>query len=525
MKKITKLWIGTLAFVFLFYNQDMGVNVALIALLIWLLLSAKPINTGQKKRFWLLSACTFITAVSFAWYGDAFSFFALVLSLLVLGLQSQYPRINIVLYPFLWFINYATFIFRFFSFKYWLPKRISGNDFFKKMLAFVLIPGFIVLVFTLIYTSGSDIFYSFFQNIPFDFNFFQIVFLGCLGFFLFFNLWFVFIPKMMIKLNGQLGADFTAGKQVQLQPTFSFLEINFERKSGEISLILLNILLMFFIVTYNYEQFFSTAGKAILSSEVHQRVAVIIFSIVLAIGVIMFYFKSTFNFDEKASLLKKLTYLWIILNSLLIISAFIKNTEYVSALGLTYKRIGVYIFLCLSLTGLFITYFKIHYRKTNVFLMNRMAAIFFFTFIITSCINFSWIVTKYNIAFQKTGDVEYLRSLEFNKQILFNAYKNNPDWQPYFENRKEWIKQERAKSFLSSHIYFWSLQLENKTDAVTSINNDALQMLSGKNCLAFVCRFRDNKITEHWGFNEESEMAKAMMEMQNKMNGADKMKK
>lgn len=459
MKKITKLWIGTLTFVFLFYNQDIGINASLIGLLVWFLLSQKPIKPGNKKEFRFLSACIFLSALSFAWYGDAFSFFAMFLSVIVLGFQSQYPKINIILYPFLWFLNYAGFIFKFFSFKYWLPKRIAGNNFFKKFLALVAIPSFFVIIFIAVYTRGSDTFYSFFQNIPFDFNFFQIVFLGCFGFFLFFNVWYVFIPKVFIKMNSQLGVNFSTGKQINLKPTFSFLEIDFERKSGEISLILLNILLIFFIITYNYEQFFSIAKTATLSAEIHQRVATIIFSIIMAIGVIMFYFKSSFNFDKKAGLLKKLSYVWIILNALLIVSAFIKNTEYVSVLGLTFKRIGVFIFLALSMVGLFITYLKLHFRKTNIFLLNRMLRIFFVTFIITSCINFSWIVTKYNIAFHKNDDIEYLKDLNFNKQILYNNYKNNPTWQSYFDNQKAIIKWQKSKGILSWNLYFQSLKI------------------------------------------------------------------
>jgi len=460
MKKITKLWIGTLAFVFLFYNQDVALNAALVALLIWFLLYQKPIKPKNKKEFWLLSSAIFLSSISFAWYGDAFSFFAMFISVLVLGFQSQYPKINIVLYPFLWFLNYATFIFKFFSFKYWLPKRIAGNNFFKKFLALVAIPSFFVIIFIAVYTSGSDTFYSFFQNISLDFNFIQIIFLSCLGFFLFFNVWFVFIPKVFIKVNNQLSVNFSMGKQINLKPTFSFLEMDFERRSGEISLILLNILLVFFIITYNYEQFFSTATTATLSNEIHQRVATIIFSIIMAIGVIMFYFKSSFNFDRKAGLLKKLSYVWIVLNALLIISAFIKNAEYVSVLGLTFKRIGVFIFLTLSLTGLFITYLKLHFLKTNIFLLNRMLCIFFVTFIIASCINFSWIVTKYNIAFHKNDDIEYLKSLDYNKQILYNNYKNNPAWQSYFDDQKQDIKWQKSKGILSSHLYFESLKIK-----------------------------------------------------------------
>jgi hypothetical protein len=32
-------------------------------------------------------------------------------SIIVLGFESQYPRINIMLYPFLWFLNYFQILF------------------------------------------------------------------------------------------------------------------------------------------------------------------------------------------------------------------------------------------------------------------------------------------------------------------------------------------------------------------------------------------------------------------------------
>ena len=111
MKKITKLCIATLTFVFLFYNQDIGVNAALIALLIWFLLYQKPIKPGNKKEFWLLSSAIFLSSVSFAWYGDAFSFFAMFISVIVLGFQSQYPKINVVLYPFFMASELCSFYF------------------------------------------------------------------------------------------------------------------------------------------------------------------------------------------------------------------------------------------------------------------------------------------------------------------------------------------------------------------------------------------------------------------------------
>ena len=57
----------------------------------------------------------------------------------------------------------------------------------------------------------------------------------------------------------------------------------------------------------------------------------------MAIGVIMFYFKGSFNFDTK-QIFENFGKIWVFLNAVLVISAFAKNSEYVLNLGLTYKK-------------------------------------------------------------------------------------------------------------------------------------------------------------------------------------------
>ena len=52
--------------------------------------------------------------------------------------------------------------------------------------------------------------------------------------------------------------------------------------------------------------------------------------------------------------------------------------------------------------------------------------------------------------------------------------------------------------------------------------------MNGKNLVvSFVdlLKFKDNKITEHWGFTDDMTVSKEMMEMQSKMNSGDKKKK
>ena len=128
--------------------------------------------------------------------------------------------------------------------------------------------------------------------------------------------------------------------------------------------------MVFFIITYNYEQFYESVKSPVkLSAETHERVNAVIMSIIMSIVVIMFYFKSSFNFDPKAGLLKILAKVWIVLNAVLIISTMIKNSEYIINYGFTYKRLGVYAFLILALIGLVTTFIKIQKQKRNIFLI------------------------------------------------------------------------------------------------------------------------------------------------------------
>lgn len=451
MKKHTKLCLGTIVFVVLFYQERPALNACLFAgvILAMLLISAKHKSIKTK---WL-SVCVVLSALSFAWYGDPYSFGALLFSLLAIGLSVQYRNLNIILYPVTGLINLLTFPFRIFFFKYWLPQK-QYSIIWKKWIAVGLIPAVFVTLFICIYTSGSDHFSDFFHQFTFNFDIMEVLLLTCFGFFLMFNYWFIFIPREIIKIDQKLKDNFSDREQSTANPCFIFSDIDLERKSGEISLILLNILLLVFIITYNYEQFFTSPSSERLSDEIHQRIITIIGSIAMAIGVIMFYFKSTFNFDTRAGLLKFLTISWIILNGLLICSAITKNGEYILNYGLTFKRIGVFIFLALSLTGLYLTYLKLKNQKTNSFLVNRMGGVFFITFIVLSPVNFSWIVTRYNITFHKNDDITYLQSLDYNKQLLWNTYKNNPSWKNYFMKQKKQIQTEKEQNPLSTRLYY-----------------------------------------------------------------------
>ena len=268
--------------------------------------------------------------------------------------------------------------------------------------------------------------------------------------------------KYFLRRNQFLQNDFSERvKNQKFKPFLEFLDLDSERKIGMLTFVLLNLLLLVFILVFNYEQFFQvdTDRLANLSADTHNRVNVVILSIVMAVLLLMLYFRSYFNFDDKSLLLKKLAKMWIILNSLLVLSAFIKNTEYIYHWGLTYKRLGVYAFLILSVIGLVFTYLKIEHRKTNYYLFNQMIWYFYGTLLLCSFVNWGYIGTFYNIKVQKVSDFDAVYEFDFNDSLLLEYY---PD-EIYFTYRFDYVKsQKKDERFLSKVLYYQFINLPDE---------------------------------------------------------------
>ncbi|MNX47545.1 hypothetical protein D3C86_781010 [compost metagenome] len=335
MKKYHLILACSLIFTLLFYNESVGVNLGIFGLLLTGLIYFFYRSRFTDHSYWALMIASILSCSAFAWYGDFVSFLALALSVIFLQFKTQETKLKIMqVFPLI-FINGIASLGRIFMFSQWLPKREIKNDFAKKLIAYFIIPIVFVGLFFMVYAFGSDHFSAIFTDYTLDLNIFQVVLIALLGFYISFTFWNYWLPEICYDKNPLLDNDFSNEIRVSNQKTFPFLDIDFERRSGEITLLLLNVLLLVFIATYNYEQFFEDIDKSKLSSATHERVNAVVFSIVMAVGVILFYFKGSFNFDEKAKRLKQLSKIWILLNGVLILSTIVKTSEYVSFFGLT----------------------------------------------------------------------------------------------------------------------------------------------------------------------------------------------
>ncbi|MCX8525955.1 DUF4173 domain-containing protein [Chryseobacterium formosus] len=456
MKTHHYIFLSTIAFIILFYNENVGLNLGILGVLYSVLTLFKTPEKNRSKTFLLLFATGILSSIAFAWFGDISSFLALTISLLLLSFRSKNRRLKSLFLVPVFVVNIFTFICRVFSFNEWFPKT-ENSGFWKKMVAFILIPFLFVAVFFGIYATGSDHFANVFNDFELDINLWQILCLGALGFFIAFNFFNFVVEKQIYQQNHVLDNEFKTESKIQKQ-TFSFLDLDSERMGGVISLVCLNVLLIFFIITYNYEQFYEVIKSPNqLSEETHERVNAVIMSIIMAIMVIMFYFKSTFNFDSKAGVLKTVAKIWLFLNAVLIISAMLKNTEYITNYGFTYKRLGVYAFLLLSLIGLILTFIKIQYKKKNAFLFNSMSWFFYGMVLVCSYINWGGIITSQNMKRSDFAVNYHLKSIWFSEKYLLKYAEEKKDLELKKEVLEQ-IKAEKSSTVLSKILYYETIQ-------------------------------------------------------------------
>lgn len=456
MKTHHYIFLTTVLFVILFYDKDLGLNFGILGILYAFLTFFKTAKKNKTRTFHVLTLTSILSSIAFAWYGDFPSFLAVVSSLLLLAYISRNRKMKILFLIPVFIVNCATSICRILNFDKWLPKK-NVPGLWQKIMAFVLIPLVLLSIFFGIYSIGSDHFAALFTDYELDVNLWQIFCLTILGFFIAFNYWNYAVERLIYKNNHFLDNDFQKEARTP-KSTYSFLDLDAERISGVVSFFSLNILLIFFIVTYNYEQFYEVSKTPIqLSEETHERVNAVILSIIMAILVIMFYFKSGFNFDPKAGLMKILAKIWIFLNAVLIVSAAVKNYEYIINYGFTYKRLGVFAFLLLSLIGLALTFIKIQKRKRNAFLFNTMIWYFYATILVCSYINWGGFITSENMKRKDFAVNYHFYSINFSERSLlkYAAKKNDPTLK---KNMQEKIKNEETKTFLSKILYYQTLK-------------------------------------------------------------------
>ncbi len=172
-----------------------------------------------------------------------------------------------------------------------------------------------------------------------------------------------------------------------------------EHQVAVLLIVSLNALLLFVnVLDVRYVWFnFQPLSSAELSNFVHEGTFVLIFSIFMAMAVLVYFFRDNLNFFFNNKTLKLLSLVWICQNAMLVFSVGMRNFHYINYYGLAYKRIGVVVFLLLTLIGLLLLWVKIRDRKTLYFLCHRNAWALYTVLVLSTFFNWDTLITRYNL--------------------------------------------------------------------------------------------------------------------------------
>lgn len=405
---------GTAAYSYLFYQQTAGINFLLFNIAVIILLAVKNRQMLSSGKWWWAAAMCLASSAAVFVNSSALSIIANICSLLLLSAFSV-NAVTSSVFSFL-FSLYSVLSSMVFviidavlrSQKVPVTDERKGKG--HRVLAVLIVLALGILFFVM-YKQSNPLFAENTKWINLDFiSFYWMVFtLG--GFLVAYGLLYhksiPDIERWENKLPNQNGTYVQEDILVKRYET--------ERFAGILLFVLLNLMLVL-LNAGDIQTLYFKGGlpKGVSHSDfVHNGVGVIILSIVVATGLIMFLFRKDYSAIRQSGPLKWLVYLWILQNLLMLSSTWLRNGIYIHDYNYTYRRIGVYVWLVLAAVGLVIAFIKIKNERSNWFLVKHNFAVWFTVLAASSLINWDLLITRYNIANKPLKDVDfhYLMSL------------------------------------------------------------------------------------------------------------------
>lgn len=444
---------ATTCYTLLFFQQAPGINHLLFSSVIIVCLSFQDTTEKKHWKFYLAAACCFLSGLSVTISGNALSIIANLASLGLLSGMAINPRSSV--FASLLFSGYSVISSAIYMIVDYLDRRMlrvnKENKRSLQRLLTIWIPLIIGTIFLLLYRSSNPVFRQFTNQLDLSFISFPWILFTLGGLILVYGL------MRHKSLDPLASFDREVSNQVnsEAKPLKIFgksLLLTEENLSGITLLATLNVLLL---VVNSLDLGYLFSGEIPVgmsySQFVHEGTGALIFSIIAAIGIILVYFRGELNFYDKNGSLKALAYTWVIQNILIVASTAYRNYLYIEEYSLSYKRIGVYVFLLMAFIGLISTLVKIANLKSNYYLMRFNSACFYGVLLLASFVTWDQFITNENIqrhkSLNKSLDSFYLLTL--SPAVLPTLIREEKTLKATLNN-KEKIRFDRK---LSGKIY------------------------------------------------------------------------
>ncbi|MFN3916349.1 MAG: DUF4173 domain-containing protein [Flavobacteriales bacterium] len=225
---------------------------------------------------------------------------------------------------------------------------------------------------------------------------------------------------------------------------WSFLTVGTEFFTAKWLFLMLNIIVL---VVNLGDVLFLIKGKILpggltYAEYVHDGVGALIFSICLAVLLIIYFFRKTERIIPKTLVI--LVVVFLFQNLMMLIFTAYRNTLYIEEFSITYKRLGVYLYLLMALSGILFTIYKLLNDKGLPWLVNKVDWAIFIPLAIFFIINWTPVITHYNITKSKGSlknvDWYYLIAIGPTNTLKLSSY------QSYFDEYSLYIFNLKTKN-------------------------------------------------------------------------------
>ncbi len=496
MKKYIIL-ITAIAFSYFFSNDGAGINLLIYtSIVLGGLYSTTPVKE-QSRTLTILSTLCIITSFAVFWHDSYNALLAYIICLIATIGCAKSPLLKSI------HISFVNALLKWVStIEYFVNERkaLQKTKFPYLNWNYIklsIIPLLIVCLFFLIYKGANATFdeyvSSFFDYISNHLHFIsykQVLFI---------------IPGLIIGLIFHYGRGLASITQWQLGSNTSLIRIRRdskirkfnklglrnENRSALLMLICVNLLLALVNsidivhVWFSYESNNWSAARH--ASTVHEGTYLLIFSILLSIGLLLYFFRANQNFYSKGKRIRVLALIWIVQNGILLISVALKNWHYVQNYQLAHNRVGVFIFLSATLFGLISLLIKIRYKKSFYFMAMSNSWCWMALLVAMSMVNWDNLIVRYNLTHSKPADLDIHFVLSCSDKTLgvlaeeyeklseaINSQPQQSDWH-HSENNyltlfhyrlKEFKKRKSEESWKS-----FSLAEQQALNNINKLNN------------------------------------------------------
>ena len=405
-KKTISIICLTILYSIFFYEQHVGINFLLFTLATIGCFYFQSKESFKNKWVVLLSFGAIFTASFAAIHGSNLSLWATIISLMVLPGVIMTQRSNV-------FIDFATTVVNIacspaFMILELVESSKKGKG--KSVLRFLkyLVPLVFIIAFFFIYRAMNPLFEKFTQEIA------EFISIG----WVFFTLGgFILVYSIYKQRRAEDVDNWEKNLLIRIDPSL----VKTPKWNEALAFILLFIVLNLMLVSVNlmdlkYLYLGEGMPDGITHKQfVHKGVFMLILSIVLGISILLFFFRGTLNFTKNKHLIKALAFLWVAQNVFMVVSTTLRNTMYVDAALLTYKRIGVYFWLFFALVGLVTLIIKLKQNKTVWFLARYNFATLFIVLLLSSATDWDIVLSNFNLS--RAHQMEEISSLDKNYML------------------------------------------------------------------------------------------------------------